>query len=472
LLFSDVSPPFSTTSATGSTAIQGTSFSGLVSFTGGDFALDGATITNIDGGNITTGSISGGSIPDANAPPSGSEEGTHIDLSNGKMVIGDADEYLWYDGTKLVLQGELINLAKQYFDGLAGAWQIVQDDVADLSGHQAFAEGAGLYRIIMVGGGGGAGSGSRVNSAASGGGASGIAFFTLNWDGTTAIANTHGDAGASTGTNSSGVTASAGGAATFSVGGSVRVTVNGGGGGQNHSASNKTTLATGGAGGTAALTSAHASVSDTTFRSGGAGGNAKRNVNTNVVAACSGGGGVDFFGNGDTHAGNATQNSSNNSTGSQAASGGGGPFGPSADVVVVTGNGASTGAVNQSAGQVRIGNQNTAFEPQIGSNILGPYLGSVAHGTSTAFSINTNAGTYFATGGGLCGGGGLARTNRNNNSIAAGSGGSGVLFGGGGGAAHNRAGVSTGGTGGIGAGGGAGSSPGNGGDGALFVLKL
>ena len=57
LLFVDVSPPFSTTGATGSTPIQGTSFSGLVSFVDGDFALDGSTITNIDGGNITTGSI-------------------------------------------------------------------------------------------------------------------------------------------------------------------------------------------------------------------------------------------------------------------------------------------------------------------------------------------------------------------------------------------------------------------------------
>ena len=57
LLFADVSPPFSTTGATGSTPIEGTSFSGLVSFVDGDFALDGSTITNIDGGNITTGSI-------------------------------------------------------------------------------------------------------------------------------------------------------------------------------------------------------------------------------------------------------------------------------------------------------------------------------------------------------------------------------------------------------------------------------
>ena len=57
LLFADVSPPFSTTGATGSTPIEGVSFSGLVSFVDGDFALDGSTITNIDGGNITTGSI-------------------------------------------------------------------------------------------------------------------------------------------------------------------------------------------------------------------------------------------------------------------------------------------------------------------------------------------------------------------------------------------------------------------------------
>ena len=57
LVFIDVSPPFTSTTTTGSTPVQGTNFSGLVTFTGGDFAVDGSTITSIDGGNITTNTI-------------------------------------------------------------------------------------------------------------------------------------------------------------------------------------------------------------------------------------------------------------------------------------------------------------------------------------------------------------------------------------------------------------------------------
>ncbi|MDC6464981.1 tail fiber domain-containing protein [bacterium] len=57
LVFIDTTAPFSSTTATGSTPTKGISFSGLVTFSGGDFAVDGSTLTSIDGGNITTGTI-------------------------------------------------------------------------------------------------------------------------------------------------------------------------------------------------------------------------------------------------------------------------------------------------------------------------------------------------------------------------------------------------------------------------------
>ena len=61
LVFVDPLPPFSTTDATGSTPEQGINFSGLVTFTtsptSGSFAVDGGTITNINGGDIFTGTI-------------------------------------------------------------------------------------------------------------------------------------------------------------------------------------------------------------------------------------------------------------------------------------------------------------------------------------------------------------------------------------------------------------------------------
>ena len=61
-LFIDVTGVATTSSDTGSTPKKGISFSGLVTFADGDFALDGSTITSIDGGNITTGSITSNEI--------------------------------------------------------------------------------------------------------------------------------------------------------------------------------------------------------------------------------------------------------------------------------------------------------------------------------------------------------------------------------------------------------------------------
>jgi hypothetical protein len=59
LFFVDTSLDHSSTgyTETGSTPAKSISFSGLVTFNSGDFALDGSTITSIDGGNITAGSL-------------------------------------------------------------------------------------------------------------------------------------------------------------------------------------------------------------------------------------------------------------------------------------------------------------------------------------------------------------------------------------------------------------------------------
>ena len=68
------------TTAVGSAPIQSTNFTGLVTFTGGDFAVDGATVTNIDGGNITTGTIQANAL-DVDGP---------IDISDarGALIAG------------------------------------------------------------------------------------------------------------------------------------------------------------------------------------------------------------------------------------------------------------------------------------------------------------------------------------------------------------------------------------------------
>lgn len=62
IVFNDTSGTATTTTATGATPVKATEFSGLVTFSSGDFVTGGATITNIDGGNITTGSVKADAI--------------------------------------------------------------------------------------------------------------------------------------------------------------------------------------------------------------------------------------------------------------------------------------------------------------------------------------------------------------------------------------------------------------------------
>ena len=53
--------------------------------------------------------MKGGSIPDANAAPGGSETGAFMDLTNGKMVFGNASKHVLFDGTNLILSGVTID---------------------------------------------------------------------------------------------------------------------------------------------------------------------------------------------------------------------------------------------------------------------------------------------------------------------------------------------------------------------------
>ena len=62
LTFTDISGAATSTTTTGSTPTQATSFSGIVSFSDGNFAIDGSDITTINGGNIATGTITADEI--------------------------------------------------------------------------------------------------------------------------------------------------------------------------------------------------------------------------------------------------------------------------------------------------------------------------------------------------------------------------------------------------------------------------
>ena len=132
-----------TNTTTVGTVRQGIGFSGLVTFDNGqltdgpnttaftDFDADDVqsaienNVTTIDGGKISTNSLSaisanlgsitagtlrnngGNYIPDADAAPSGSEQGAFIDLDDGKFVFGNANEYILFDGSNLTIKGTL-----------------------------------------------------------------------------------------------------------------------------------------------------------------------------------------------------------------------------------------------------------------------------------------------------------------------------------------------------------------------------
>ena len=60
-------------------------------------------------GAITAGTLQGGSIPDADASPSGLEQGAFLDLTQGKMVFGNNTKHILFDGTDLILSGVTID---------------------------------------------------------------------------------------------------------------------------------------------------------------------------------------------------------------------------------------------------------------------------------------------------------------------------------------------------------------------------
>ena len=72
------------------------------------------TATNLssiaaDIGDITAGTLKGGNIPEANSSPSAGEAGAFLDLTDGKMVFGNENKFIWFDGTDLNLSGVTID---------------------------------------------------------------------------------------------------------------------------------------------------------------------------------------------------------------------------------------------------------------------------------------------------------------------------------------------------------------------------
>lgn len=375
----------------------------------------------ITGKNVTVGNLT------ATTVPTGTQEGARIQ-SDGTMFIGNREEYLRWDGTQLIIRGEIENLGAFNKSPYSSGWSSFSSTQTLTN---KFHGGAGTYSLFMVGGGGGgSASGYDYTGYAKGGGSGAAAYFSFEWDGSTSIQFVSGSGGA--GGVTSGSTAGSGnngGSSLFKLGGSTLVTCIGGSG-----ASYGNGTAT--AGGAAPSTPSNASISDFDGISGGAGGS------SSSTGASTGGGGVAAFfeASSNCHGGNLNTN--------YGGTAGGGPFGRGYDV---SSNGVYSGPST----------------PEISTGTYSGY-GPIVGSTSGYFGAGSNG---FLAGSGVFGATAIGLT-----------GGSGGLLSGGGGATGTYDSVTTGGSGKGGGGGGGGCKRnfdsgdrplgGNGGSGILFFKKL
>ena len=100
LSFSDTSAPFTTTTVTGTTPVKTINFSGVVTFSSGDFNVDGSPITTIDGGNIETGTIS-------------------ADKIDTTQLVLNSSNILTIDGSQVATRSHR-TIIDDYIDDLAG----------------------------------------------------------------------------------------------------------------------------------------------------------------------------------------------------------------------------------------------------------------------------------------------------------------------------------------------------------------
>ena len=82
--------------------------------TAGNITAANINVTNLQAisanlGNITAGTLKGGTIPEASSAPTTTESGTFFDLTGGRMVLGNASKYIWWNGTNLEINGVTIS---------------------------------------------------------------------------------------------------------------------------------------------------------------------------------------------------------------------------------------------------------------------------------------------------------------------------------------------------------------------------
>ena len=77
--------------------------------TASDITTNNLSALSADLGAVTAGTMKGGTIPDADSAPSGTESGAFLNLTGGKMVFGNSNKYILFDGSDLELNGVTID---------------------------------------------------------------------------------------------------------------------------------------------------------------------------------------------------------------------------------------------------------------------------------------------------------------------------------------------------------------------------
>ena len=157
LIFTDDTGIATTSSDTGSTPIEGTSFSGIVTFDNGDFALDGNTVTGIDGSNLSDTSITGGKLASTNVITAsaqisnlvvGTDQIANSAVSNkfaaftGASIIPTAT-YQLIEDISITASGNLTSIL--FNCGLNGANSVQFDIRLDTVSQRVFNASSGFY---------------------------------------------------------------------------------------------------------------------------------------------------------------------------------------------------------------------------------------------------------------------------------------------------------------------------------------
>ena len=217
LTFHAPTAPFTSTTAIGATPSEATNFTGLVTFNSGDFSLNGATITSIDGGNIAAGTLNVDNLyvgdfdqaSDAQSQPSGTDQGFAVD-PDGNFVAGNATNYMRWDSTDgvLTVAGEVSVLSEPHLSAKVGGpfhQEIAAGDVKQMIKDYYDPSNLGLdlsgpYIFVMTGGGGGGGAKRQLDAdyfrGGHGGCGAGLAIFSFYWDGFTPMSWTKAAGGA------------------------------------------------------------------------------------------------------------------------------------------------------------------------------------------------------------------------------------------------------------------------------------